>query len=147
MSARPLAKRSAAPGALDTLAPMRRRPRSTTVLTATLTTPVPAAATQARETRDRRAVDLRYPFMPGGPSTFGLFKPRVTGGTCATARRVAQAWMRAFEAHIARGTAKLSRGAAGFAFTTLPATEAQTYRERGRRGPTSIRLDYRVPNG
>jgi hypothetical protein len=84
--------------------------------------------------------------MPGGPNTFGRFELRVTGGTCATAHRVAKAWMRAFEANIARASTKLPRSAAEFSFTTLPATEAQTYRERGRRGSTSIRFDHRVPN-
>jgi hypothetical protein len=35
----------------------------------------------------------------------------------------------------------------GFTFKTLSADVAQTYRERGHRGATTIRFDYRVPNG
>jgi hypothetical protein len=55
--------------------------------------------------------------------------------------------MTKFERSITSGSAKPPRSAAGFTFTTLPATAAQTYRERGRKGTTSIRFDYRVPNG
>jgi hypothetical protein len=36
---------------------------------------------------------------------------------------------------------------AGFKFTTLPAHEAQTFRERGRMRNTTIWFDYRIPNG
>jgi hypothetical protein len=35
----------------------------------------------------------------------------------------------------------------GFSFKSLPPDAAQTYRERARRGATTIRFDYRVPNG
>ena len=55
--------------------------------------------------------------------------------------------MTKFEARIRSGSATPPRVAVGFTFTTLRRTAAQTYRERGRRGSTSIRFDYRVLNG
>jgi hypothetical protein len=94
-----------------------------------------------------KSSDLRYPFQPGGPKTFGVFKLRTTGGNCRTARRVARAWMEKFEANIDAGRLELPRRVAGFRFKSLPPKEAQTYRLRGRRGATTIRFDYRVPNG
>ena len=106
----------------------------------------PAVAQEGVAVRCKSA-DLRYPFEPGGPKTFGVFKLRITGGKCRTARRVAKAWMEEFEANIQAGRLKLPRLVAGFRFKTLPANAAQTYRERGRRGTTTIRFDYRVPNG
>lgn len=45
------------------------------------------------------------------------------------------------------GRLKLPRSIDGFTFTTLRAREPQTYRERGRKATTTIRFDYRVPNG
>jgi hypothetical protein len=107
----------------------------------------PTGAADAKPTRSCSSTDLRYPFRPGGPKTFGVFKLRITGGTCRTAHRVAQAWMKRFEANIKAGHVKLPRSVEGFTFVTLRATEAQTYRERGRRRSTTIRFDYRVPNG
>jgi hypothetical protein len=65
----------------------------------------------------------------------------------AAAHRVAKAWMAKFELNILLGDVKLPRRVARFTFTTLPANAAQTYRERGRKGTTTIRFDYRVPNG
>lgn len=94
-----------------------------------------------------KSADLRYPFEPGGPKTFGVFKLRITDGTCRKAHRVAKAWMAKFELNVLLGDVKLPRRAAGFTFTTLPPDAAQTYRERGRKGTTTIRFDYRVPNG
>ena len=76
-----------------------------------------------------------------------MFKLRITGGRCTTAHRVAKTWMKRFEANLRAGRVKLPRTVEGFAFTTLPANAAQTYRERGRKGTTTIRFDYRVPNG
>ena len=108
---------------------------------------VPAAAADARPTRTCKSADLRYPFQPGGPKTFGVFKLQITGGRCATAHRVAKTWMERFEANLRAGREKLPRLVRGFRFTTLPAKEAQTYRLRGRKGTTSIRFDYVVPNG
>jgi hypothetical protein len=42
---------------------------------------------------------------------------------------------------------KLPRRAGGYTFTSLPPNAAQTFRLRGRHGTTTIRFDYRVPNG
>ena len=108
---------------------------------------VAAPAATARPTLTCKSADMRYPFVPGGAKNFGVFQLLVTGGSCATARRVAKAWMTKFEASIQSGSGTPPRSAAGFTFTTLPTNAAQTYRERGRRGTTSIRFDYRVPNG
>lgn len=108
---------------------------------------LPAAGADARPAQRCKSADLRYPFQEGGPKTFGVFKLRITGGGCRTAHRVAKAWMKEFEANIAAGRVKLPRSVEGFAFATLPPNAAQTYRERGRRAATTIRFDYRVPNG
>jgi hypothetical protein len=105
---------------------------------------LPAAAPAATSCK---SADLRYPFEPGGPKTFGVFKLRVDGGSCARAHRVARAWMAEFELELLLGRVKLPRKVAGFRFTELPPTAAQTYNLRGRRGGTTIRFDYRVPNG
>jgi hypothetical protein len=108
---------------------------------------LPAAVADAKPTLRCKSADLRYPFEPGGPKTFGVFKLRITGGRCTTAHRVAKAWMDEFEADIRAGRLRLPRAVAGFTFTTLPPNAAQTYRERGRKRTTTIRFDYRVPNG
>lgn len=123
---------------------MRRLTLVAIALAVALVAAPPAAA---RATLPCRAADLRYPFVPGGAKNFGVFNLTVTGGSCTTAHRVAKAWMTRFEASIMAGNAKAPRSVAGFAFTTLPTNAAQTYRERGRKGTTSIRFDYRVPNG
>jgi hypothetical protein len=105
-------------------------------------------ATAAAPSRTCGSADLRYPFEPGGPRTFGVFHLRIEGGRCATAHRVAKAWMRAFEKRLhSPGRLRLPRLVEGFRFTTLPPQAAQTYRERGRRRSTTIRFDYVVPNG
>ena len=101
----------------------------------------------ARPTLRCKSAALRYPFQPGGPKTFGVFKLTVTGGSCAKAHRVARSWMAEFELNLLLGKVKLPRKVAGFSFKSLPPDAAQTYRERGRRGATTIRFDYRVPNG
>jgi hypothetical protein len=106
-----------------------------------------SAVADARPTLRCKSADLRYPFEAGGPKTFGVFKLRITGGRCTTAHRVAKAWMNKFEASLREGEVKLPRHVAGFAFKTLPANAAQTYRERGRKRTKTIRFDYRVPNG
>lgn len=126
-----------------------RRPRLLLVLLVLAVSAVltPAATADAATTRTCKSADMRYPFEPGGPKTFGVFKLRVTGGTCTTARRVAKAWMTEFEENLRKGRVKLPRSVLGFAFTTLPATEAQTYNERGHKGDTTIRFSYVVPNG
>lgn len=107
---------------------------------------LPATA-DAATTKTCSSSDLRYPFQPGGPKDFGVFKLRITGGSCPTAHRVAKAWMKEFEANLDDGKVKLPRSVLGYAFTTLKPTEAQTYNERGRKGETTIRFSYRVPNG
>ena len=127
--------------------PRFRTPRSLCAAAVVLATLALSAPAEARDTLRCRSADLRYAFQPGGPKTFGVFKLRITGGRCRTAHRVAEAWMDEFEANIRAGRVKLPRQVLGFSFTTLPATEAQTYRERGRRRATTIRFDYRVPNG
>jgi hypothetical protein len=107
---------------------------------------LPAAAADARPTRCKSA-DLRYPFQAGGPKTFGVFKLKITGGKCATAHRVAKRWMHRFEAALKQGHVKLPKHVLGFAFASLPPDEAQSYRQRGRKGAKTIRFTYRVPNG
>jgi hypothetical protein len=107
----------------------------------------PATAADAAPAKPCKSADLRYPFRPGGPKTFGVFKLRIDGGTCAAAHRVAKEWMNTFEGDLLRGHLKLPRKVLGFAFTTLAPTAAQSFNERGRKGTTTIRFDYRVPNG
>ena len=94
-----------------------------------------------------KSADLRYPFEPGGPKTFGVFRLRITGGGCAAAHRVAKEWMDRFEGELLRGHVRLPKRVFGFRFTTLAPVEAQSYNERGRKGATTIRFLYRVPNG
>jgi hypothetical protein len=106
-----------------------------------------SAVADARPTLRCKSADLRYPFMRGGPKDFGVFRLRITGGHCPTAHRVAKRWMKRFEANLRAGRVKLPRSVDGFAFTTLRPNAAQTYNERGRRRTTTIRFDYRVPNG
>lgn len=43
--------------------------------------------------------------------------------------------------------AVVPRSLAGFKFTSLPVHAAQTFRERGRMGNTTVWFDYRIPNG
>lgn len=108
--------------------------------------PGPAAA-NSLAFKHCRSADLRYPFTEGGPNTFGVFRLRIEGGRCRTAHRVAKDWMERFEADLDAGREKLPKLVDGFTFRTLRATEAQTFRERGRRGAKTIRFDYVVPNG
>lgn len=105
-----------------------------------------ATVADAAPTRCKSA-DLRYPFQPGGPKTFGVFRLQVTNGTCRKAHRVARTWMAEFELELILGRVRLPRNVAGFRFTSLPPDAAQTYRLRGRRDTTTIRFDYAVPNG
>jgi hypothetical protein len=117
------------------------------VLLAVLTLALTAPAAHAAPALRCKSADLRYPFQPGGPKTFGVFKLQITNGTCAKAHRVARSWMAEFELELILGRVKLPRKVAGFRFTSLPPDAAQTYRLRGRRGSTTIRFDYVVPNG
>ena len=107
----------------------------------------PVAAADAK-TVTCKSADLRYPFQPGGPRTFGVFHLRITRGTCTTAHRVAKGWMTRFEANLQKpGPLELPRKVAGFTFTSLPPTAAQTYRMRGVKATARINFDYVVPNG
>ena len=125
--------------------PLTRRARRVAgIALVALAALLPAATAEARSCR---SADLRYPFEPGGPKTFGVFELRITNGTCSTAHRVAKSWMNDFEGDILRGHLRLPRKVDGFTFRSLPPDAAQTYRERGRRGSTTIDFDYRVPNG
>jgi hypothetical protein len=108
---------------------------------------VPAATADAKPVTCSSA-DLRYPFEPGGPRTFGVFHLRIADGACTTAHRVAKAWMTTFEDDLRRRReVRLPRRVQGFTFTSLPPTAAQTYRLRGVKGKTRINFDYVVPNG
>ena len=124
-----------------------RSHRAAAVLLATVASLAAAPSAGAQTTERCKSADLRYPFRPGGPKTFGVFKLRVTGGTCRTAHRVAMSWMDHFEGNLLRGHVRLPRLVEGFRFTSLPPTAAQTYNMRGRKGSTTIRFDYVVPNG
>jgi hypothetical protein len=109
---------------------------------------LPGAAIAATPTRHCGSADLRYPFMPGGPRTFGVFKLRIANGRCATAHRIAHEWMNRFEASFrGAGPLRVPRHVEGFEFTTLPIPEVQAFPERGRKGVTTIWFDYRIPNG
>jgi hypothetical protein len=108
---------------------------------------LPATAFAAPPQRNCHSADLRYPFQPGGPRTFGVFSLRIAGGPCGTAHRVAKAWMSRFEAAFRAGRLIVPRAVDGFRFTTLDAHEAQEFRERGQMGATTIWFVYRIPNG
>jgi hypothetical protein len=112
-----------------------------------LASPAVAASAGAPAGRNCNSADLRYPFRPGGPRSFGVFSLRILHGRCATAHRVAEAWMIRFETAFRAGHLVLPRSVAGFRFTTLPAHVAQTFRERGQARSTTIWFDYQVPNG
>ncbi|HET6864531.1 MAG TPA: hypothetical protein VFH80_01365 [Solirubrobacteraceae bacterium] len=108
---------------------------------------LPSTAAAAVSQRNCRSADLRYPFMPGEPNTFGVFGLRIAHGPCTTAHRVAKAWMSRFETAFRAGHLIMPRSVDGFRFTTLDAHEAQEFRERGQMGTTTIWFDYRIPNG
>ena len=125
-----------------------RRLLIASVLAAATTAAVPAGASAASpRAKVCSSADLRYPFQPGGPKTFGVFRLTVSGASCATAHAAAEAFAKAMEASIAQGSGKPPKRAGGFAFTSLPATAAQTFNERGRRGGVTVRFGYVVPNG
>lgn len=108
---------------------------------------LPATAAAAASPRTCRSSDLRYPFQPGGPRTFGVFELAVAHGSCATAHAVAKAWMARFETAFRAGHLTMPRSVDGFRFKTLPAHEAQAFRERGQMGATTVSFLYRIPNG
>jgi hypothetical protein len=106
-----------------------------------------AAAPAHAQTRTCKSSDLRFPFMPGGPKTFGVFQLKVTGGTCTTAHRVAKDWKRRFEANLRKGSEQLPKHVDGFTFSQVPVRAAQTFGLKGVRGATTLRFHYVVPNG
>jgi hypothetical protein len=108
---------------------------------------LPGSAAAAASQRNCRSADLRYPFQPGGPRTFGVFELATTHGSCATAHAVAKAWMSRFETAFRAGHLIMPRSVDGFRFKTLPAHEAQAFGERGVMGATTISFLYRIPNG
>jgi hypothetical protein len=124
----------------------RRACAAALLVTAVAALGAPAAGASPAP-RHCRSGDLRYPFQPGGANDFGVFKLRITRGSCATAHRVAKRWMDRFEADLSAGRVRLPRTVLGFRFTTLAPDAAQSYNERGRRGATAIRFEYVVPNG
>jgi hypothetical protein len=105
------------------------------------------AGNAAAATRSCNSADLRYPFTKGGPKDFGVFRLKIANGSCDTAHRVAKVWQRRFEAQLRAGHLRLPRDVKGFHFTTLRPNAAQTFREKGVKGKTTIRFDYVVPNG
>jgi hypothetical protein len=108
---------------------------------------LPTTAAAAAPARACRSSDLRYPFQSGGPRTFGVFELAISHGSCATAHAVAKAWMTRFETAFRAGHLTMPRSVDGFRFKTLPAHEAQAFRERGDMGATTIWFLYRIPNG
>jgi hypothetical protein len=123
------------------------RTHTITIILLALAASLPATAGAAAAVHVCKSSDLRYSFSQGGPKDFGVFKLRISGGTCSTAHRVAKSWMTKFERNLHNGSDKRPHKARGFAFTELPVKEAQTFRERGRRDATTITFKYRVPNG
>src|SRR3954452_17425001 len=134
----------AGPGGSGTAPMLRSAPMRRVLAIAVAMLLLGAAAADARTCR---SADLRYPFMAGGPKTFGVFKLRIDGGSCATAHSVAKTWMGRFEANLRAERVRLPKSVQGFTFKPLPAHAAQTYTERGRKASTTIRFDYVVPNG
>jgi hypothetical protein len=118
-----------------------------TLLTAACLLTGSAAASASPQPHGCPSSDLRYPFEPGGPKDFGVFRLRIAQGSCATAHSVAKTWMRRFEAAFRAGRIALPRSVAGFKFTSLPPDAAQMFRERGQRAAMTIWFDYQIPNG
>jgi hypothetical protein len=106
-----------------------------------------AAAPAQAATHTCKSSDLRFPFQPGGPKTFGVFKLKVTGGTCTTAHRVAKDWKKRFQANLNHGSDRLPKHVDGFTFSQVPVHASQTFGLKGVRGATTIRFNYVVPNG
>ena len=94
-----------------------------------------------------KSSDLRYPFQPGGPKTFGVFHLKATGTSCTTAHKVAKAWMKRFEADLKHGKVKLPKTVDGFTFTQLAAERRSDVQAKGRRNAATLRFSYVVPNG
>ena len=104
----------------------------------------PAAIASTDGAQRCRAADLRYGIQDGMPRDFGVWRLRVTGGSCTTAHRVA----RAFQLKLIQSpTGKVPRTVAGFQIDQLPPHAAQTYTLRATRGRTIVEFDEVVPNG
>ena len=71
--------------------------------------------------------------------------PRPGGRPCATS--TARPSSASASTPPRRGSVRLRSAGCAASPPIVLATRAQTYRERGRRGATTIRFDYRVPNG
>jgi hypothetical protein len=106
-----------------------------------------AAPAEAKTTKACKSSDLQFPFMPGGPKFFGVHKLKVSGGTCATAHRVAKDWKKRFEANLHKGSDKLPKHVDGFTFSQVEVHAAQTFGMKGVLGATTIRFKYVIPNG
>jgi hypothetical protein len=106
-----------------------------------------AAAPAEAKAVSCKSSDLQFPFMPGGPKFFGVHKLKVTGGTCATAHRVAKDWKRRFQANLNKGSEKLPKHVDGFTFSQVEVHAAQTFGMKGVRNRTTVRFNYVVPNG
>ena len=124
---------------------LRRLVAVVVLVSATLGVAAPGDA--AARSHACSSADLRYAFVTDAPAVFGVHRLRIEGARCATARRVAKAWMAKYEAGVESGRSVPPRSVAGFTFQTLRPAAAQTYRERGRKGTVTIRFDYLVPNG
>jgi hypothetical protein len=121
--------------------------RSAVLATAVAGLALLAAAPAHATTSACKSSDLRFPFMPGGPKTFGVFHLKVTGGSCATAHRVAKDWKARFQANLNKGSDKLPKHVDGFTFSQVPVHAAQTFGLKGVRSRTTVRFNYVVPNG
>ena len=106
-----------------------------------------AAPAEARTAKACKSSDLQFPFMPGGPKFFGVHKLKVTGGTCATAHRVAKDFKKRFTVTLNKGGQTPPKHVDGFRFTQVPVRAAQTFGMKGVRGATTIRFNYVIPNG
>jgi hypothetical protein len=109
--------------------------------------PAASAAPTAGAARACASKDLRYPFEPGGPKTFGVFALTARGTTCPTAHRLARTWQARFEHDLMRGRLRFPKRIEGYRFRRLPVHAAQTYTLRGTKGARRVQFDYAVPNG
>jgi hypothetical protein len=78
------------------------------------------------------------------PHDFGVHRLRISGGSCATAHRIAKRFDHRMRTSM---TGNPPRHVHGWTFKSLPPTAAQTFRMRGRKGAKTVRFDYLVPNG
>jgi hypothetical protein len=98
-------------------------------------------------THNCKSSDLRFPFQPGGPKTFGVFRLKATHTSCATAHEVAKDWKKRFQANQNHGKDTLPKQVDGFIFTTFETHAAQTVGMKGRRGAATLQFRYVIPNG